>query len=83
MPQEPIEKIRPLLGRYGCTGAQQNQVMNQLSAGQKARIVFAIIAFEKPHLLMLDGRYLLKVYVPSNLQPQNQRIRWTFRQSTL
>lgn len=54
MPKEPIERIRPLLGRYGCTGDQQNQVMNQLSAGQKARIVFAIIAHEKPHLLLLD-----------------------------
>lgn len=54
MPEEPIEKIRPLLGRYGCTGGQQSQVMSQLSAGQKARIVFAIIAHEKPHLLLLD-----------------------------
>lgn len=53
MPEEPIEKIRPLLGRYGCTGNQQSQVMSQLSAGQKARIVFAIIAHEKPHLLLL------------------------------
>lgn len=54
MPEQPIEKIRPLLGRYGCTGGQQSQVMDQLSAGQKARIVFAIIAHERPHLLMLD-----------------------------
>jgi ATP-binding cassette subfamily F protein 2 len=54
MPEEPIEKIRPLLGRYGCTGEMQSQVMGQLSAGQKARIVFAIIAHEKPHLLLLD-----------------------------
>jgi len=54
MPEQPIDKIRPLLGRYGCTGAQQSQVMDQLSAGQKARIVFAIIAHERPHLLMLD-----------------------------
>merc|ERR1712170_307364 len=44
MPEEPIERIRPLLGRYGCSGDQQSQVMNQLSAGQKARIVFALIA---------------------------------------
>jgi ATP-binding cassette, subfamily F, member 2 len=50
MPEEAIEKIRPLLGRYGCTGDQQSQVMDQLSAGQKARI----IAHEKPHLLFLD-----------------------------
>lgn len=54
MPDQPIEQIRPLLGRYGCTGDQQQQVMGQLSAGQKARIVFAIIAHEKPHLLLLD-----------------------------
>jgi len=58
MPEQPIEKIRPLLGRYGCTGDQQSQIMSQLSAGQKARIVFAIIAHEKPHLLMLDEREL-------------------------
>jgi len=54
MPEEPIEKIRSLLGRFGCSGPQQSQVMDQLSAGQKARIVFAIIAYEKPHLVMLD-----------------------------
>jgi len=54
MPKESIEQIRSLLGRFGCSGAQQSQVMDQLSAGQKARIVFAIIAWEKPHLLMLD-----------------------------
>lgn len=54
MPTETIEKIRSLLARYGCTGNMQSQVMNQLSAGQKARIVFAIIAHERPHLLLLD-----------------------------
>jgi ATP-binding cassette subfamily F protein 2 len=54
MPGETIEKIRSLLGRYGCSGGQQSQIMEELSAGQKARIVFAIIAWEKPHLLLLD-----------------------------
>jgi len=54
MPKESLEKIRSLLGRYGCSGDQQSQIMGQLSAGQKARIVFAIIAWEKPHLLLLD-----------------------------
>merc|ERR1712003_551444 len=54
MPGTPIEKIRALLARYGTWGDMQNQQMSQLSAGQKARIVFAIIAWEKPHLLLLD-----------------------------
>jgi len=54
MPEEPLDRIRSLLGRYGCSGDMQSQVMSQLSAGQKARIVFAIICHEKPHILMLD-----------------------------
>jgi len=54
MPDQPIDKVRSLLGRYGCSGGQQSQIMNELSAGQKARIVFAIISYEKPHLLLLD-----------------------------
>jgi len=54
MPDEPIEKIRSLLGRYGTSGNQQVQLMGQLSAGQKARIVFSIICRERPHLLLLD-----------------------------
>lgn len=54
MKNSPVDKIRSLLGRYGCSGPMQSQVMSQLSAGQKARIVFAIIAWEKPHLLLLD-----------------------------
>jgi ATP-binding cassette subfamily F protein 2 len=54
MPEESIERIRSLLGRYGCSGGMQSQEMSQLSAGQKARIVFAIVAHEKPHLLLLD-----------------------------
>jgi ATPase subunit of ABC transporter with duplicated ATPase domains len=47
MPELSIEQIRPLLARYGCSGNQQTQVMSQLSAGQKARIVFSLICHEK------------------------------------
>jgi ATP-binding cassette subfamily F protein 2 len=54
MPKETIDFVRSLLARFGCSGPQQSQVMDQLSAGQKARIVFAIIAYERPHLIMLD-----------------------------
>jgi ATP-binding cassette subfamily F protein 2 len=54
MPKETIDQIRSLLGRYGCSGDQQQQVMGELSAGQKARIVFAIISWERPHLLLFD-----------------------------
>ncbi|GMH75401.1 hypothetical protein TL16_g06752, partial [Triparma laevis f. inornata] len=54
MPDKEIATVRSMLARYGCTGDQQTQTMNQLSAGQKARIVFAKMAVDKPHILMLD-----------------------------
>ena len=54
MSTKPIEQVRSLLARYGCSGSMQTQTMNQLSAGQKARIVFAKIGYDAPHLLMLD-----------------------------
>lgn len=83
-PEMPIDKIRPLLGRYGCTGDQQNQVMNQLSAGQKARIVFAIIAFENPSLIFLDeptnpvSCVILPVCVKSTLMVSTSSARYSF-----
>lgn len=54
MTDMPPDRIRALLARYGTSGDSQSQTMDQLSGGQKARIVFALIAYEKPHLLMLD-----------------------------
>ncbi|GMH97465.1 hypothetical protein TrST_g12677 [Triparma strigata] len=54
MPDKEIATVRSMLARYGCSGDQQTQTMNQLSAGQKARIVFAKMAVDKPHILMLD-----------------------------
>ena len=54
MPKATIEQVRSLLGRYGCSGDQQSQTMSQLSAGQKARIVFAKMAHDCPHILMMD-----------------------------
>jgi len=54
MPKHELDQIRSWLGRYGCGGAVQTQLMSQLSAGQKARIVFAKMANDKPHLILLD-----------------------------
>ena len=61
MPEMSIEQIRPLLARYGCSGSQQTQVMNQLSAGQKARIVFSLICHEKPHLILRTFRHSVPI----------------------
>lgn len=49
-----VEPARSWLGRYGCVDKQQSMPIKQLSDGQKARIVFAKLAMDKPHLLFLD-----------------------------
>lgn len=48
------EEARKFLGRFGCSGNVQTQKMEQLSDGQKSRVVFAKMAREAPHLLLLD-----------------------------
>ncbi|KAJ1415980.1 P-loop containing nucleoside triphosphate hydrolase protein [Ochromonadaceae sp. CCMP2298] len=48
------EDGRKFLGRYGISGSVQTQVMEQLSDGQKSRVVLAKMAKEAPHLLFLD-----------------------------
>ena len=48
------EEARKFLGRFGCSGHVQTQKMEQLSDGQKSRVVFAKMARECPHLLLLD-----------------------------
>jgi ATP-binding cassette subfamily F protein 2 len=53
-PQKSKEEMRKYLGRYGCSGAVQTQVIKQLSDGQKARVVIAWIAARSPHMLLLD-----------------------------
>uniref|UniRef100_A0A182S6N6 ABC transporter domain-containing protein n=1 Tax=Anopheles maculatus TaxID=74869 RepID=A0A182S6N6_9DIPT len=48
------EEMRKIIGRYGLTGRQQVCPIRQLSDGQRCRVVFAYLAWKKPHLLLLD-----------------------------
>lgn len=49
-----IEEWRQFLGKYGVSGPQQKTTVSKLSDGQKTRLVFALLADERPHILMLD-----------------------------
>ena len=53
-PDDPVEELRKYLGRFGVSGKMQVQLMDQLSDGQKSRVVFAKLGRERPHILLLD-----------------------------
>lgn len=47
------EEMRRIIGRYGLSGRQQICPMKNLSDGQRCRVVFAWLAHQTPHLLLL------------------------------
>jgi ATP-binding cassette subfamily F protein 2 len=49
-----IQQVRAMVGKFGITGPAQVMKISQLSDGQRARIVFAEIAEDRPHIIMLD-----------------------------
>jgi ATP-binding cassette subfamily F protein 2 len=53
MPQD-LQTWRQNVGRFGLTGNSQLCPINQLSDGQKARIVFAELSLQRPNILLLD-----------------------------
>jgi len=48
------QTARAHLGSFGLSGDLALRTINTLSGGQKCRVVFAIIAWPKPHVLLLD-----------------------------
>ena len=53
-PKNHPQIIRRHLGRFGVNGQMQTQIISSLSGGQKSRVAFAILMWDKPHLLILD-----------------------------
>jgi ATPase subunit of ABC transporter with duplicated ATPase domains len=53
------QEIRGMLGRFGLTGQTHIRKISTLSGGQKSRVVFAEICMRWPHILFLDGIFLL------------------------
>ncbi|KAL2166029.1 hypothetical protein VTG60DRAFT_3434 [Thermothelomyces hinnuleus] len=51
---QDVQYWRQQLGRYGLTGDAQTSLIGTLSAGQRSRIVFALLAIEGPNMLLLD-----------------------------
>ncbi len=53
-PQAKEHEIRGIMGQFGFNSALIKQTIKTLSGGQKSRIVFAVLTWTKPHLIILD-----------------------------
>jgi len=54
MPGAPEPKVRARLGQFAFPGERANVVVGNLSGGEKARLLFALITHDAPQLLILD-----------------------------
>lgn len=54
LPNQKPAQIRSYLAQYGINGDKALTLIKRLSGGEKARLIFAQIALEKPALLILD-----------------------------
>ena len=53
-PGEPEVRLRSHLGRFGFTQQRAITTIAHLSGGEKARLLFALMTCDKPHILLLD-----------------------------
>jgi ATP-binding cassette subfamily F protein 3 len=54
MPLETETRLRAQLGRFGFGADRAEVLVGKLSGGEKARLLFALMSREAPHLLILD-----------------------------
>jgi ATP-binding cassette subfamily F protein 3 len=54
LPLVTEEKLRAHLGRFGFSQAKAEVAVADLSGGEKARLLFALMSLEAPHLMLLD-----------------------------
>jgi len=48
------QELRDFLGQFRFTGAMVHQAVGSLSGGEKARLVLAMLVWQRPNLLLLD-----------------------------
>lgn len=53
-PQESEQKLRDYLGGFGFQGDKVTENTERFSGGEKARLVLALIVWQRPNLLLLD-----------------------------
>jgi ATP-binding cassette subfamily F protein 3 len=53
-PDETEQALRDYLGGFGFTGERVDQQVSDFSGGEKARLVLALLVYQRPNLLLLD-----------------------------
>ncbi len=53
-PQAKEQELRDFLGSFRFVGEMVNQAVGSLSGGEKARLVLAMLVWQRPNLLLLD-----------------------------
>ena len=53
-PEQAEQQIRDYLGSFAFHGDKVNQAVKSFSGGEKARLVLALIVWQRPNLLLLD-----------------------------
>jgi len=52
---DPIEaKVRSMLSRFGFDKRKADTKVGELSGGEKARLLFCLMSFDAPHIMLLD-----------------------------
>lgn len=47
-------EVRGVLGKFGFNKALSDNLIGELSGGEKSRLLFAIMSYDAPHLILLD-----------------------------
>ncbi len=53
-PKESDQNLRNYLGSFGFSGERVDTVVGSFSGGEKARLVLAMLVYQRPNLLLLD-----------------------------
>ena len=54
LPDLTESKVRAHLGRFGFEQSRADQLISSLSGGEKARLLFALMSRDAPHIMVLD-----------------------------
>ncbi|NDF12944.1 MAG: ATP-binding cassette domain-containing protein [Proteobacteria bacterium] len=54
MKDKPEPKVRAALGRFGFDKHKADTKVGELSGGEKARLLFCLMSFDAPHIMLLD-----------------------------